>query len=378
MRILFTGGGTGGHIYPLIAVTEALQKNFAKAFSTQSKPVDKLELFYLGVPGSYSLFLEKNNLAVFSIISSKWRHYFDTRNFIDIFKFALSFFQALVRVVQLKPDVLFSKGGPGALAVVLACRILRVPVIIHDSDVIPGLSNRISILFAQKALVSFKEARVMRFKNAEVVGNPIILSLLQDINKKRAKTDLGFESDKPLLLILGGSQGAARLNRFFSRIAREIIKETQVLHQTGPNGFQDTRDQLEQILGSSGLISYKITPFFDDQYASVLAAADIIVARAGAGTIFEIAAFGKPAILIPIPESVHPHQVANARAYADSGAAIMIEEKYLSPQHFLMQLNSLLGNSKELKLMSSAAKSFSKPDAAKIIAERIIEFGGGG
>lgn len=368
LRILLTGGGTGGHIYPLIAVAEELravakEKNLG------------LELRYFGVPGSYRDLLEKEGILISKILGAKIRRYFDLRNFLDIPKFFLSFFQLLWKILIFMPDVLFSKGGPGALAAVLVCRFYRIPVFIHESDSVPGITNQISGKYAKKIFISFPSAADYFSKETILTGNPVRLSILKDIpDQKTSKTSLGFNPELPLVLFMGGSQGATRINDFVLVNIRDFIKEFQVFLQTGADNFEDV--QKEMNLTSKDFTSeekarYKITPYFED-IKSVYSAADIIVSRAGSGSIFEIAAFGKPAILVPLPEAAGNHQVKNAYEYAKTGAALVIETDNLTPNVFLNEIKKLFANPEKLKVMSETARAFAKPEAARVIAEEVI------
>ncbi len=373
LRILLTGGGTGGHIYPIVAVTDEL-RNIA-----QEKNI-AIELLYLGAPGDFARILTDNGIAVSKILDSKWRRYFDLRNITDIPKFFLSCFQAVWKIFWIMPDVLFSKGGPGSLPVILACRFYRIPVFIHESDTIPGLSNRLGSRFASWIGLAFESAKdAFKVKAVvEVVGNPIRRSLLSKLDNPAAlKRALGFNENLPLLLILGSSQGASRINDFILDSLPLLLGDTQLLHQTGANNFNQVSQESQSILKtlSSDLQQrYHPTPYFDKNYSDVLQAADIIVSRASA-TIFEIAAFGKPSILIPLPESAGDHQRVNACAYAKSGAAIVIEGDNLKPNIFITQLRQLLTTPGKLQAMSAAALEFAKPDAARKIAETILTHG---
>ena len=393
LRILFTGGGTGGHIYPILAVTEELQ--------ISSGQMD-LELYYFGAAGQYQKLLETNGIQVAKILSAKIRRYSDFRNFIDILiLFPLSVVQALWKVFWLMPDVLFSKGGPGSLPVAFACHIYRVPIIIHDSDSIVGLANRMAIPWANKVAVSFDSAiepLLQKFKNSEklrgkigLVGNPVRRSLVSGaiLQKQAGKRLFGFDSEKPMILIVAGSQGAVKINNFMLEIAEELIKDFsaqggpasgwQILHQTGVKNFNEVKNELDIIMKNHSEEEkkcYKIVPYFEKNLKDAYAAADLIVCRGSAGSIFEAAAFGKPAILVPLSSEVAgEHQIANAYEYAKTGAAIVIEEENLKPNLFMAQLKSLFSDSEKLNSMSEAAKNFAKPEAAKIIAEEILRLG---
>ncbi len=383
LRILFTGGGTGGHIYPILAVAEELQilapqKNLA------------IDLHYFGAPGPYHILLENNGIKALKILSAKWRRYFDLRNFTDVLiLFPLSIIQAFWKVFWLMPDVLFSKGGPGSLPIVLACKFYRIPIIIHDSDSVIGLANKLAARFADKIAISFNsEADFIsqKIKNSEIlsqktalVGNPIRRSLIRGniLESDTAKKLFGFNPEKPVVLIIGGSQGSIKINDFMLDIAGELIENFQILHQTGIKNFDEVKEQLNLVLknySQEEKSHYKVVSYFDKDLKDAYSAADLVISRASSGSIFETAAFGKPAILVPLPsEVVGDHQTKNAYEYAKNGAAIVIEESNLKPNIFITQLKNLFSNPERLKAMSEAAKKFAKPEAARIIAEEILK-----
>ena len=249
IRILFTGGGTGGHIYPIVAVAEELKLKFTEG--------SEIDLRYLGSPESFRGLLENNGIKVSKIISAKLRRYFDLRNFIEIpFLFPLSVIQAIWKVFWIMPDVLFSKGGPGSLPVVLACKFYRVPIIIHDSDTVPGLANKLAARFANRIAISFASAAdIFIAKNPKLenkialIGNPIRNSLISGeiLDKETAKKIFGFNPKKPVILIICGSQGAAKINDFMIETAGELIKNWQILHQTGIKNFKNVKQELDSI-----------------------------------------------------------------------------------------------------------------------------------
>lgn len=385
MRVLFTGGGSGGHIYPILAVSEEL-KNLAS-----QKNID-LELYYIGAPGDFAEILENEGIAVSKIFSAKMRRYFSPRNLADILFFLpLSFIQAFWKIFWLMPDVLFSKGGPSSLPVVVASRFYGASIIIHDSDSTIGLSNQLALKFADRFAVSFESAEKSIIEKAKterqkselsrkiaLTGNPIRPSLVKNApEKESAEQFFGFKTDKPLILAVGGSQGAVKINDFMLGAAKDLIKEFQILHQTGSKNFDGVKNELNVVFEYSPdeeKNMYKIKPYFENDLKNAYAAADLVISRASGGAIFEIAAFSKPSILIPIPEEiVGDHQIKNAYEYAASGAAVVVEQENLTPHIFLNEIKKLLSNPEKLKNMSLAAKKFSKPEAAKIIAEEILK-----
>ncbi len=358
-RILLTGGGTGGHIFPLIAVADEIKKLERQ----------KVQLFYIGPKHPLNEAFKLRNIKVRPILSSKWRRYFDLRNFLDVPKFFLSFVQALYWLYFIMPDLVFSKGGPGALAVILAAKFYFIPVLIHDSDSIPGLTNRLSAHFAEKIFIAFTAAEKYFSPNKiELVGNPIRTELFlnRPPSKEVAKAKLNFNPDKPLILFLTGSQGARRINSFVFDNLEELLKLGQVLHQVGEKNITEAAGLRKE--------GYKFKGFFNSEELKLaLVAADVVISRAGGGAIFEIAAFHKPSILIPLPEAASDHQRLNAYEYARTGAAVVIEENNLSWGIIKIELEKILNNPKIMKEASQAARNFAKPEAAETIAKEILK-----
>jgi len=243
IKILFTGGGSGGHIYPLLAVAEELVR------LTAARNLD-LELYYMGPIDEYSKILGESSFRVKSIPAGKLRRYFSPANFTDIPKFFIGFIAALFKMYFVMPDAIFSKGGAGAFPVVLAGRFYRIPVIIHESDAAPGLNNLFSAKFATKIAVSFERAlNYFNPKKTAWVGTPLREELLADVpSREDARGELGFENDTPLVLILGGSQGATRINEFILANLEMFLKETQILHQTGVANFTEVQSLTKSII----------------------------------------------------------------------------------------------------------------------------------
>jgi UDP-N-acetylglucosamine--N-acetylmuramyl-(pentapeptide) pyrophosphoryl-undecaprenol N-acetylglucosamine transferase len=369
-RVVLTGGGSGGHIYPLLSVADAMmRKSVELRFESQ--------LIYLGPRDNYTPLIEARDIQIEPLVAGKLRRYFSLANFLDIPKFFIGFFQALWKLYVIMPDVIFSKGGTGALPVVIAGWFYHVPVIIHESDAIPGLTNKHSARFARKIFVSFPAA-AEQFPEAKTVvtGGPIRNELMaHPTTPELAKESLGFSSSHPLIVIIGGSQGSLRINNFILANLTQILGVTQVLHQTGVANFLEAQKLAHAALIDQPTSANRYVPinYFTDTYATALTAADIVVARAGSGTIFEIAAFKKPAILIPLSDSANDHQRANAYAFADAGGGVVLEEANLLPGIFLQQLKTILEDKERQKKMSEASGKFFVPQAAEKIVDEIIK-----
>lgn len=371
-KIVLTGGGTGGHIYPLLAVAEELRKSFEGTGEV-------LELHYVGSANEFEKELNIAGIKIHKILSGKLRRYFSLANFFDAPKVFIGLIQSFFRIYFIMPDACFSKGGPGALPVILASKFYAVPIIIHESDAYPGLTNLLSARFAEKIAISF-DSVASYFPASKIImtGNPVRTLLLRDkLPPEPAKEMLGFNIKLPLILVLGGSQGSQRINEFTLSILGELAREAQILHQTGTANHALIQKVSESVLAAAGLSEeekkrYKAVPYLvQKEMACALSAADLIIGRAGSGTIFEIAAFGKPSVIIPLPEAAGDHQRENAYSYAKTGAALVIEEDNLSAQLFLTQIRRLMAGADNLKLMGVSADNFAKPEAAGKIADII-------
>ena len=375
MKILFTGGGTGGHIFPIIAIIKEIKK----------LAPEEVSLFYIGPRDEISqIFFSKEGVEIKAVITGKWRRYFSLKSFfqniIDIFlKFPLGFFQAFFYVFSLNPDLIFSKGGHGSLPATLAGFLLRKPIFLHESDVVPGLTNRILAKFSSKIFVSFPveetESLPVNEKKIIWVGNPIRRELLEG-SKERAKEIFNLTGQKPIILVLGGSQGARRINNFLLQILPEILTEFELLHQSGSQNFEEFKNSADLKLSNHQELKkyYHLFPFLDEEeLKQAYSVCDLIISRAGSGSIFEISALGKPSILIPLPESAQSHQIKNAQSYAKNGACLVLQESDLTQPLFLWEkLKSLMSQPRELEKMQKAAKEFSKPKAARVITDYIL------
>lgn len=370
LRILLTGGGSGGHIYPLVAVAEELQKQ-----AVQTGAV--LDMQFIGDDGFAEDVVATIGIKFKKILSPKWRRYASADNLIDVFKAPLGFIQSLFYLWLYMPDLVFSKGGYDSFLPSLATRIFMIPVVIHESDVVPGKTNLWVGKWAKKIFVAFDGARAY-FKNekTELAGNPLRSGVLNLVGREQALSAFSLDSAKPTVLITGASQGANIINQTLLLSLAELAKKFQVIHQCGPKNYDQVNLQVLSIVeegkntyGKLIAENYRLYPVFDlQQMAWAYSAADIVVSRAGAGTIFEVAAVGKPSILIPLKGSAGDHQLANAREFAKFGA-IVIEEDNLTPHILINEIENVYENRVAL---ATKIKEFARPNAAQIIAEQLL------
>ncbi|MEK7673898.1 MAG: UDP-N-acetylglucosamine--N-acetylmuramyl-(pentapeptide) pyrophosphoryl-undecaprenol N-acetylglucosamine transferase [Patescibacteria group bacterium] len=371
IRIAITGGASGGHLFPLISVTKAIKKE------AEQKNWN-IEIFYVGAPVFKKEILEEENISYYPLASSKIRRYFDPRNLIDILKFPLGIFQALKILYKFMPDAIFSKGGPGSLQVVFASWLLKIPILIHESDSIPGRTNLKSARFATKIAVSFEQAKKYFPKNkTALIGNPIDPDFDRLEPTNGDYENLKLDKDRKIILIQGGSQGAQKINDVIIESVPQILKMAQVVHQVGEKNFQETRLTAEGFIleetptKKSDYHAYGFIPH--NNLIIIMKMADLIISRAGGGAIFEIAAAGKPSILVPLPEEVAGrHQIENAYEYANTGACSVIEQPNFTTHILNSVIKKILEDNETQKSMSESAKQFAKPQAAQMIAKEII------
>ena len=371
MKIVFTGGVTGGHFYPLIAVVEALQE------LVREKHLLAPELYYMAPTSFDEKSLFENGLSFIPIRAGKVRRYASIRNFTDLFTTLWGICSALVTLLRLYPDVVFSKGGYGSVPTVVAAHILRIPIIIHESDAKPGRANLLAAKWAVKIAIAFESAAQYFPKKVQTkiarTGIPIRKALMRT-ESEGARQYLGLEPDIPTVFIIGGSQGAANINEIVLTALPDLVSFANIIHQTGPTNFQGVQEIANVILRDNPETErYHPVAYLDEVSMQRSAgAATIIVSRAGANAITEIGLWRKPAIIIPIPESISHDQRSNAYGYAQTGAAVVIEEQNLSPHILVSEIKRITSDPALGKRMADSAKGFSDPDSAKILANELL------
>ncbi|MBV9349890.1 MAG: UDP-N-acetylglucosamine--N-acetylmuramyl-(pentapeptide) pyrophosphoryl-undecaprenol N-acetylglucosamine transferase [Patescibacteria group bacterium] len=372
MKIVFTGGGTGGHFYPIIAVAEGIH-----AIVKEQRLLPP-QLYFYGPAALDERALYENGITFVKTPAGKMRRYFSLLNFFDLFKTAYGFLQTLLMLYRLFPDVVFSKGGYGSIPTVAAAHLLGIPVIIHDSDAIPGRATLAAAKYAKKIAVSYDEAyeyfpEKVRQKIART-GNPVRAELLHPA-KEGSREFLDLESNVPVVLVLGGSLGSEKINDTMLSALPDLVARYQIVHQTG-NANIDSITKTAHIILEKNEKRYRYKPY---GYLSPLAmkmaagAADLVISRAGSGSIAEIASWGKASILVPIPEGVSRDQRSNAFAYARLGATTVIEQSNLSPHLLAGEIDRILSDPQIKEGMEKAARAFAKEDAASLIAAAIVD-----
>lgn len=370
MRVLFTGGGSGGHVFPIIAIIREL-----KQIAEDERILD-LELFYMGPEdfGREQLVVEE--VIIIPVMSGKMRRYMSFQNFLDFFRVIVGIIQATWNIFLITPDVIFSKGGHGAFPAVVAAAILRIPLVIHESDAVPGKVNKFAGHFAKRIGIAFTGATsFFPEKKVALVGVPIRKRILGG-NREIARENLKLFEDMPVVGVVGGSQGAERINDATLGVLKELTEHYEVLHQTGANNFQDAQQEASIILEFGHKERYHAFGFLDESgMRDFYVTSDLLISRSGASSVFEIAAWGKPSILVPLRNSAQDHQHKNAYEYAATGACIVIEEQNLSPHVLFAEIQKVLDNPGLMQKMRKAAQKFSRIDAAELIAREILKIG---
>ena len=367
MKILFTGGGTGGHIFPIVAIAREIRRIYAKK---------DLEFHYIGPKDEFGqILLSQEDFQINTITTGKIRNYFSFENLTDIlFKIPLSFIQSFFLIAKINTDLVFGKGGPGAVPVLFWAKIFKISIFIHESDAVPGRSNQIASKWAKKIFVSFPKTEYFNLDKVVISGNQIRKELLEgDIST--AKNLFNLTLEKPVIMFCGGSQGAEAINDFVLRTLNDLLKDYEIIHITGMQNYKENLAESGVVIDKNLEKYYHSVAFLDEEKLKhVYKASNLVISRAGASAIFEIAALGKPSIIVPLPTSAQNHQAKNAYAYAAEGAAIVVEQDNLVQHFFLEKLQTIFAEQGTLQKMSEEALRFSKPFAAKTIAREILEF----
>ncbi len=372
-KIVFAGGGTGGHLYPVISIARELVKNNLN-IGTE---------FYFALPNKKNFnVIREEGFIPKKIISGKLRRYFSFKNLISPFQILIGAIQAFIFISKVKPNLVFLKGGYGALPVGAIALIKRIPIVLHESDVSPGLITKIFSRWAKLTLISFKETTdYLSLSSARLSGNPTRDFKCNEGDKIKAKQKLKIDSNKKAIFILGGSQGSDEINELIFNLISVLAVKFSLIHVIGKKNFPEFKKKIQEkynnhIQENNSKISfqnYKAYPFMEENdLKTAYCASDIIISRAGASVIFEIAQVGKPSVLIPLIGSASDHQRKNAYAYMKTGSCLVVEKPNLKKNIFLKDINDLLNNEKKLALMAEFAQKFAKPNAAKDIANLIL------
>lgn len=377
--VAFTGGGTGGHIYPGLAVADEIkniaeknQKELSIIWLGCSKGMDK-KIVESAVSGEGKPSVDK----FYGLPSGKLRRYFSFKNFSDLFRIFAGFVKAFFILKKNRPCVLFSKGGFVSVPPVIAARLLGIPVYTHECDFTLGLANKINFKSAKKMFVSYEQTKENLSSLAQerviVTGNPV-RPVFYTADAARGRDFLGLEAEggtKPLLLVLGGSSGARQINNLIFDNLDWLCQHFSVVHQTGLlNNDENREDELKKLYGDS----YKPYQFIYEQMPDVVAASDIVLSRAGANSIWEAAVLHKPMLLIPLCGSgTRGDQVDNARFFEENNCALVLVGEDAKADKMKEELTKLLNENTRKNLSESLKKLTGSQKAAQKIAEIVYE-----
>lgn len=347
-HIILTGGGTAGHVTPNIAMMPRLQEAGYK-------------ISYIGSKGGMEQkLIEELGIPYYGISSGKLRRYFDLKNFTDPFRIIKGLFEARSIIKKLKPDVIFSKGGFVTVPVVVAGKQCKVPVLIHESDMTPGLANKLAIPSATTVCCNFPETiKTLPQGKAVVTGTPIRQELLAG-DPQKGKDFCGFTEDKPVILIIGGSLGSVVVNDAVRGILNDLLPDFQIVHLCG----KDKTDT--SLVGTPGYVQYE---YIKGELPDLFAMADIVISRAGANAICELSALAKPNLLIPLSaKASRGDQILNAKSFEKQGFSMVMEEEEITNEKLLQAIRSLYENR---DTYIAAMKNSSQGDSIGTIMELI-------
>jgi len=368
MRVLISGGGSGGHIYPALAVATHLRDHF------------HADILYLGSnDGLETQLVPAAGLRLVTVQAGKLQRYLSWGTLKGVARVPLGMTQALSLVRQFRPDVAFTSGGYVAVPAGLAARLNNVPLLMHQQDVPPNLANRLIAPIATRISVAFSDS--LPFFPAQkslLLGNPLRQELL-DVRQTaphEAKQIVGFLQNLPLVVVTGGSQGARHLNQVLCRSLPELLPFCQVLQISGPKLFAETQSlSTEMLQGLSPEVQqrYRLVPYMSDEMPFALQAADLVICRAGAATLSELALLAKPSILVPLPPAVgkSPQEV-NAAAFAKKQAALVIKNDALQPLGLVEQVRSVLLSEEQQKMLARAIATFARENATQEIVTTLL------
>ena len=361
--IVFTGGGTGGHVYPGLAVLAALPA----ALRSRAVWVGSRSGVERGIVAAAGV-------RYASVPTGKLRRYIDLQNVLDLFRVLLGTWRARRLLAALDARVVFSKGGFVAVPVVWAAALRGIPVIIHESDADPGLATRITAPAARTIMVPYREtadAFPERLRRRIIVsGNPVRRAF-READPDTALARIGLVDDRsPVVLVTGGSLGARQINLLIGEVVEQLTARAVVVHQTGEHGAH----MIPELTARARAGRYHGAPSFDAEFPALLRRADLVIARSGAGTVWEIATCGRPAVLVPLSTGAsRGDQIRNAARYASAGTAVVLDDPDLSAEKLAREVTALLDDEERRQRMSTAAAAWASTDAVELIAECVID-----
>jgi UDP-N-acetylglucosamine--N-acetylmuramyl-(pentapeptide) pyrophosphoryl-undecaprenol N-acetylglucosamine transferase len=348
-KILFTGGGSAGHVTPNVGLIETFLR-------------DGWQVSYIGsVDGIEKDIIAELDIDYYSISSGKLRRYFSWQNFIDPVRILLGIVQSFLLCRRLSPDILFSKGGFISVPVVIGAWLNRIAVITHESDITPGLANRLCFPFAERVCVTFPETvSILESAKVMLTGTPVRAAILSG-DAAAGRRLLGLDSERKTLLFFGGSLGATAINTVVHASLQQLLKDHQIVHICGAGNMRTDLASLQ---------NYHQLEYLHEEFGDLLACADLVVSRAGANSIYELLLCKKPHILIPLSAQVsRGDQIINARTFAKLGYSKVIEEEALTAE---VLCAAILGTLRDSTEIIARIDAFQPPDAVNVIHVLIL------
>lgn len=368
IRIVFSGGGSMGHVTPALLVYRELKKTLeAKGYILNSLYIGRNDAFERQA-------VEKYNMPYVAIQTGKLRRYLHWRHLVDPFLVLVGFFQAFFAIVRFRPHYVFLKGGYVTVPVAVAAKVLKIPMMAHESDSVIGLANKIvSRLGASLALGFPLDVYATSPAQSFFSGNPVRIELTEQIvSRETLDHQYGFYRNRPMILIMGGSQGSLRINTLVQSLLPVLLEKYVVIHSTGVKGYEGF-EQLRDRLSPTQRDNYFVAPYIHETLGNFLAHADLVISRAGAGSISEILRFKKPAIFIPLSVSAGGiQQMRNAEFLKKNNLASVLEEGHLTPEKLLNEIEYMIEDGQVRESIEAHISDHIPHNSAEIIAERII------
>jgi UDP-N-acetylglucosamine--N-acetylmuramyl-(pentapeptide) pyrophosphoryl-undecaprenol N-acetylglucosamine transferase len=369
LKIIFVGGGTGGHVTPNIAIIDELKK-----ISKDDKV--HIDLLYIGrIKGIERDLIKKYGLKYKGIFSGKLRRYLDIRNLSDLFLMFLGFIQSFFILLFNRPDIIFAKGGFVTVPFCLAATLLGIPFFIHESDSIMGLSNKILLPFARKVYLGFPVAtyKGVSAKKMHFSGNPVRSEILNaKQNKEAFFQKYTLDETKKTIFVFGGSQGAGKINELIDNSVEKIIAHYNLIHQTGIK-HEEYFIKKRKSMNERERKRYLVIGYIGGELKDFLINSDLIISRAGANSVSEIIGVRKPSILIPLSSAASDHQTINAKFLQKNGIASILDEKFLDSDKLYEEMEFLINDKKIRDSMIKNIENIFPENSAHIIAKGILE-----
>lgn len=369
MRVIVSGGGTGGHIYPALAVATQLRSQYGA------------EILFLGSDdGLETQLVPAAGFKLVTIKAGKVRRYISWQTVKGVMRIPVGVVQAVEIVRKFHADAAFTSGGYVAVPAGMAAYLNRVPLLMHQQDVPPNLSNKQVAPFATRISVAFEDSLAyFPAHKTLALGNPIRQAILdiRQVGPLVARERLGLAGDQPMLLVTGGSQGARHLNQVVCQTLPQLLEICQVLQISGKDLYNETLEQSNSVLAGiepKMRERYRLVPYMDEEMPAALQAADLVLCRSGASTLSELATLGKPSLLVPLPPAIGKSpQEANAAMFDRRGAGVVIKDAELTPQLLARQVQYIMNSSEILAFMMQAASELAKPQATQAIVEELLK-----